>query len=790
LTVACLAGVAWSERANAVVPHRSMATLSSSNGRGALVYDATQCKVSEFLEHAYQAANATTVSRNFAFDSYPGVRIGSTGTWLDTVAPTLLEYLPGTGVIHTQRSLSGLTVDEYHFAPMGLAANASVMLVKVTGAGASAAVDVYSLFNYHLGSGSPAPGTDSETITYDATRDAYYESGPSGVAMAYLSIAPSTHHGSSPNNPFGLLNAGSNLKDDPGTGGATTDAVAGFQSSAGTLATGTSAWAGWVTALAPDANGANTASAVRTWLAGRTPDKVLADETAAWAAWVTPAPTGASTLEAALDQQAQVILRMGQVTEPGASSGQILAAITPGQWNITWVRDMAYSTVALVRSHHYAEAKAALAFQMGATVGAYQSYVAGPSGAGVPYQISVCRYYGDGSEWSDSNANGPNVEFDGFGLFLWALDTYVTATGDTTSLQAWWPSLKPKVADVLVHLQEPSGMIAADSSIWEVHWSGQQRHFAYTTASAANGLCSASRLATKAGDATSSTAYLAAGGKARDSLVTSLRGPNGSLAQSTEALAAGTTWLDASTIEAINWGLVDPSKHTAQATMASMVEGLVPPSGRGFMRDQTGAYYDSQEWIFVDLRSDAAFGLGASGATNNAWSTGTFAWNTAQGAENFDELSELHDATTADYAGAAPMVGFGSGAYIITLTDRGTTPTPTCGAYAAEPDVVEDAGVDATGGFPTLDAALPIVDASTPLGDGGVQADATTAADGSTSSGADGSTGAKGDAGAGATSGSSGGCTVSSAHDARDPWSLAAPLLGAIAWLVSRRKRS
>ena len=43
-------------------------------------------------------------------------------------------------------------------------------------------------------------------------------------------------------------------------------------------------------------------------------------------------------------------------------------------------------------------------------------------------------------------------------------------------------------------------MIAPDSSIWEVHWNGQQRHFGYTTISAANGLCSAGRLADKMSD--------------------------------------------------------------------------------------------------------------------------------------------------------------------------------------------------------------------------------------------------------------------------------------------------
>ena len=46
---------------------------------------------------------------------------------------------------------------------------------------------------------------------------------------------------------------------------------------------------------------------------------------------------------------------------------------------------------------------------------------------------------------------------------------------------------------------------------------------------------------------------------------------------------------------------------------------------------------------------------------------------------------QLHAATTADYAGASPMVGFGAGAYLIALADRGTPVTPTCGSFAAEP---------------------------------------------------------------------------------------------------------
>jgi GH15 family glucan-1,4-alpha-glucosidase len=750
-----------------VLPHRSEAFLSSSNGIAAISWDRTQYKLTQFLEHPYQAQTAGAQTRNFVYDSYPGLRSGSAGTWLDTVAPTIAEYLPGTGIVHSVRTVGTVRLDEYDFAPMGLAEHASVMLLEATQTGAPAAIDAYALFNYHLGSGSPAPGTDSETITYDAARDAYVETGPSGVAMAYASVNLSTHHGCTPNNPYAALQAGSDLHDDAGTGGATTDAVAGFQSSLGTPAANAGAWAGWVTVLAPDANGGAAVDRVRAWVAGRSPDKLLSDEVAAWQAWTKPAPNGASTLESSVAAQAQVVLRMGQVTEPGTGAGQLLASVAPGQWNIAWVRDMAYAVVGLLRSGHAAEAKAAIAFQLQAKTGAYQQYV------GAPYLISVVRYYGDGSEWSDSNQDGPNVEFDGFGLFLWELDEYVRATGDTASLAAWWPAVKSKVADVLVKLQEPSGLVAADSSIWEVHWNGQQKHFAYTTITAANGLCAAADLAQAAGDTSSGAAYLSAGQKARDALLASLRAPDGTIAQSTEALAAGTGWLDAATLEAVNLGLVDPSRRTAQSTLGSIQAGLVPPSGRGLMRSDAGDAYSSNEWVFIDLRAARALELRG----DTAGSTSLFAWNVGQASDNFGELSELHDPVTADYAGQSPMVGFGAGAYLLRLYDRGKAPSPACGTFASEPGNPTDAGTDSGGSSGT-----------------GSSSGSNGSSSGSASSGSGGDGGAGssgGDAGApnqGTGNGSHGGCGCVAGSGGRGASLLAA--LAPLALLAARRRRT
>jgi GH15 family glucan-1,4-alpha-glucosidase len=696
IVAASAVALSWALPARAsVVPHRSETTLPSSNGRGAIAWNAGTWRITQFLEHPYQNPTATTQSRQFAYDSYPGVRIGTVGTWLSSVAPTTIEYVPGTGIVHVARALSGYAIDEYDFAPMGLGENASVMVLAVTNTSATAAIDAYGIFNYHLGSGSPLPGTDNENIVYDVTSDAYYETGPSGVALGYLSIAPSSFHGSTPNNPFTLLTSGANLANNAGTGGPTTDAVAGFQSSLGTPAPGSAQTVGWVTILDPSANGQGAAGRVRSWIAGRSAAKLLADEIAAWAAWQKPAPAGADADEAQIAAQSQAILRMGQVSEAGPGGGQILASIAPGQWNITWVRDMAYSTVALVKSGHYAEANAALAFQMGATAGTYQTQV------GKPYQISVCRYFGNGTEQSDSNADGPNIELDGFGLFLWSLDEYVRASGDTASLQKWWPTVKAMVADVLVSLLDPTtGLIAADSSIWEVHWNGQQKHFAYTTITAANGLCSAARLASVANDAADAPKYQAAGASARDAVLKLLRSPDGTIAQSLEGLAAGSGWLDAAAIEAINLGLFDPTRGTALATLRSIERGLVPPSGRGFIRDQSGGTYDSQEWVFVDLRMERAMELRGEAANQ----TSLFHWNIDQAIDNFGELSELHNATSADYNGAAPMVGFGAGAYLIALADRGSAVTPTCGAFATEPALPTDAGADGSADAGTLAA--------------------------------------------------------------------------------------
>ena len=667
--------------------------LVSSNGLAVAGYDVTQNRITSFLEHPYRTRSDGAQTRDVAYDLYPGLRVGSTGTWLGDVTPSSVAYEVGTGIIHVQRTVSGLSVDEYQFVPIGLAERALVSVLRVERTSGSAEpVDAYALFNFHLGAGAPDPGSEQETIAWDGTRDAWMEWGPSGLTLAYGSIGPSTHHGASPDNPFTALNSAADLSDNAGTGGTFDDAAAGLQWSLGNLATGQSAWAGSFVVLDDKSDVAPRIDAVRSWINGRTPEQLLTAEKAEWDAWHTPAPTGLSAPESDLFRQSMAILRMGQVTEAGKGNGQILASLPPGMWNISWVRDMAYAVVALSRSGHTAEAKKAIEFQLGADSGKYQDYV------GQPYQISITRYFGDGVEESDSNENGPNIEFDGFGLFLWTVHEYVEKSNDEAALSSWWPAISSKVADVLVALQEPSGLIAPDSSIWEVHWNGQQKRFAYTTITAANGLCRAAALADRMGDAAAAEKYRSAGKKARDAIISELSAPDGTIAQSHEELQSGSGFLDAAAIEAVGMGLVDPKGRAASATFNALKTKLVPPSGRGFMRNDDGGWYDSQEWVFVDLRTANAMRM-----AGDADAPGLLGWITDQGGENFDLISELHDASTADYKGEMPMVGFGAGAYGIALMARENPESfLPCGDYASEelPDggVVPDGGTGGAGG--------------------------------------------------------------------------------------------
>ncbi|OIP39774.1 MAG: hypothetical protein AUK47_09425 [Deltaproteobacteria bacterium CG2_30_63_29] len=658
--------------------HRSIDFLVSTNGFSAIVYDVNQNKAASFFEHLYRNWDDGVWTRDFLFDTYLGIRTSSTNQWLNTLPSEREETLEQTGIIHVVHRVGAFEVDTYVYAPFQLSRPALTLLGKVTNRGtATSDVSLYTLHNYHLGYtsvGDPVhPDALTEAMTYDAASHAYVEQGVGGMFL-HQPLGVPTHYGATPDNPWVALNAGQNLADTQSTA-VGDDRVAGFQKDF-SLAPGEAGWFGVVSAFDAGGNQAALAADVAAAYSGMTADTALQAALDEWEAWRVAPPAGLSAVETQIWRQSEAVLRMGQVRETSdLSFGQILASLPPGNWNITWSRDMAYAVVGLVHSGHAAEAMAALEFVLKADSGGYEAGY-----TGVPYQVSITRYFGRGREETDFNADGPNIEYDGFGLYLWALGEYVRVTGDNSLVTSYWSVIRDQIASALVTLVDAStGLLEADSSIWEVHWNGQQKQFTYTALAAARGLCEAAAFATSQGDTANAATYLTAGQNLRDAVKNSCVDNTSVLASSLQELQAGTGYHDMATVEAFNWLLLDPTGTVATATFDMYESALRVATGRGYFRNDDGGAYDSQEWVFVDLRASIANRRAGRTATADA----LVDWVSAQALVNYNLIAELFDKNNSDCDGSIPMVGFGAGAYIIALHEREnpSANAPFCGGW-------------------------------------------------------------------------------------------------------------
>ena len=547
-----------------------------------------------------------------------------------------------------------------------------IALLKAPGA-----TDGFTLFNFHLGDGTPdTPNANGEALRVAADGVSLIETGAGGGAMIYVPLSPLVH--ADCDSVYTKVKNGQTLGDNRTCRG--TDTVPAFQTALGGSQNG---WMGVALLFVADDSQADaTIAQFKTWLAGRAPEKLLADARAEWDAWRKP-PQAAVALctdnEKKLWRQSEAVLRMGQVREPVTATrknyGMMLASLPPGEWHTGWVRDGMYAVVALARMGHHVEAKMALDFFLNAEpVSKFSSYVNGQT-----YKISVCRYFGNGEEEADySGQQTPNVEIDGWGLMMWAARQYVDASGDT----AWLTSatrLGPTVYDTLLRgVAQPllaniesSGIAKADSSIWEVH-DQNKKHFAYTTLTTIRGFCDMAQLAVKAGQAGDATNYRALSKKAHDGFLAAFLDPQGAIAGSLEGLSMN-QYHDGAAVETFTFNIFKDSElsgQTARATL-SLINQLRVESG-GFKRNDDGkSSYDNNEWILIDMRmSDALWRAG-----REPDSIGVLQPVIDKASANFFLLPELYNAVRADgavgkYAGSIPMVGYGGGAYVLTLLDR------------------------------------------------------------------------------------------------------------------------
>ena len=721
--------------------HRSFGTLTASNGLCALTYTLVDLEaqpvqaLDAFFDRIYKHYDEATPAIDYLFDAYFGLRRDGTSDasgWMNQVTPTEAGYLAGTGVMRLVRKTADFEVTTYWFAPFHAPGGGTVDsrilvgLAQVTNVGPTATDSgVFSLWNFHLGGeGDSAgetvswnPGTTTLSETRGTTRLVYKNLVEAGAAF-------SADNGGDANNPWSLLADGQLYADyaEPET---SDDIAVGLMNAVAEWPAGQTRWFGGAMIFGDGIPQSALEAQLTSFVAGRDPQAILAAEAVWWENWhaVEAPPDELSADELAVYRQSTAVLKMGQCREDtltgcasGKCAGQILASLIPGIWNVSWVRDAAYAVVGLVRSGHAPEARLALEFMLqadmvpaGGSGGNFyqEQYISskdiseGVWGLGVAlsadYAISVTRHWGSGLEESDTNAAGPNIEWDNWGLFLWAFAEYVNTTGDEAFLNQWWATATTRVANLLVELIEPeTGLLYPDSSIWERHWcphgscdepDTRKRH-AYSTIMAIVGLRAMAKLATNQGNEAFTVVYDQAADTLTTGLLTHLRvTPAGTgqpaLAGNLEELPFEVFYLDLAVVEAIVHGVVAPGSVEAFGTVAAFDEYLrIGAHSPGYMRNDDPTWYDQQEWVVMDLRTVSA--LVQMGQTNAARTL--LDWVTGQARANFDLIGELLSDGTyqpggederwepgqdagGDYQGATPMCGFGPGAYITALHD-------------------------------------------------------------------------------------------------------------------------
>ncbi|MBA3463070.1 MAG: hypothetical protein H0T46_24145 [Deltaproteobacteria bacterium] len=693
--------------AHAVDPVASFKYLVTGNGFGFSVYDQTSNAIKHFLERPYRFLRANPqnpdgdgiVRRNLAFDTYFGVKVGATAGWLGGRAPSEVGYVEQSNMIRSAVGFGGITTASYFVSPFGFAGNGLVMLLEVKNTGGTAQpVTAYAIHNFKLGSAPNPddPGANGESINYNGA--VATETGPGGGAMVYAPIG-GADVASCADNVFTSVTAGAGISAQTSCSG--TDKKQAFQKDLGTIAPGESKW--WGVALVFDAegNGSAVATAWSTFLAGRTADKLYTDVLAEVAAWRKPPPAGLDATETAIWRQSEMVMRMSQILEPYQESprrknhGMVLASLPPGGWHTGWVRDAAYALTAMARTGHVEMAKKGLQFFLDADAGRYPEFVQNQD----RYRVSTVRYYGDGQEEADYAGHpSRNIEIDGWGLFMWSARQYLDASNDVAWLSETtkkgdtvYDAIRDGVAEPLAANMESAGMAMADSGIWEVHHANRQ-HFLYTTAAAARGFCDMATIARRMNRMEDVERYRGLAEKAKATIPTAFIDSQRVLAGSLERLAQGNNYRDGSTVEAITWDLLPGGDPVAKATLDAM-SYLVTPAG-GYKRvEGSQDQYDTDEWILIDLRASAAFRR--AGRAEKA--DQLLNWVTAQAAVNNDLLPELYNTRTSSgqigaYSGSIPMVGYGAGAYQMTLLDRAQQfEHSDCGEF--DPGMYPDGGV-------------------------------------------------------------------------------------------------
>lgn len=379
-------------------------------------------------------------------------------------------------------------------------------------------------------------------------------------------------------------------------------------------------------------------------------------------------PANAMADEKALLQQSIAFFKMSQVDDHEVlpySHGQVIASLRPGQWCIAWVRDGSFALAAMAKLGMNEEAKKGLEFMLKAQpVGRFKHYIFRDGkdyGIGVDYQISATRYFGNGKEECDYNDDGPNIEIDDFGLFLFALDEYMKSSNDVVFYKQWEKVLATKVADAIIHNIDKDGLIRRDSGPWEHHLPG--RRYTFTSGVCAEGLKRFAALQKQYGFEWQQ--YANAADSMYNGIMKYMVYENRVIkGDADDQLPTAHYFHDAGTFELFANGLVSDKKlfatHMQDYDPLMKVKGDV-----GYIRVYSDDTYENQEWPFADLRVAVAQNhLGSKVLAKELIDKVT-----KLSKANYNTIPEIYMLGTCYFNGAIPMVGYGAGAYALALLD-------------------------------------------------------------------------------------------------------------------------
>jgi len=590
-------------------PHRSVNALVSSNGFTAIIYDAGKHKLAGMYEHIYKVISTGNYTRNILKDANFILDLDGKSYDLSEIPEDEVGYINGTNIIYSRYKKLGVQV--FYFAPFQIDAPVMVAICRID--------KRYRKSRIYF---------KANTIYGEVTSE---DTLGNVIELQQMQIKKVVKTKS--------------VKRSDGTGGEIEKRIF--------LTTERS----------------RSEEEIKKFSRLVENENILDDEVKFWRNFRNKArfKTRLTKEEIELLNQSIAVLKMAQCREEGSPFGQILASLPPGEWTYTWVRDGVYAINALIELGYFEEARSALEFMLRARTGFYKKFIHKDKkdyGVKRDYKITVCKYYGDGVEESDHNENGPNIELDGFGLFLWAFGNYVEKTGDVDFAVLYWDTLTTKIADVLIASIDTFGVIRAESGPWERHLPG--KHYAYTTIAGIMGLRSISKIAGLLKDKSAEKFYASFADSMFKSFLKNFVDENKVIKGTIEATdESDFEYFDASVVEAINFNIISPGSEIAKNTIKAIMENLKVKNRLGFFRVNNGDWYDRQEWVFIDLR--VAVALHRAGFKKEA--SQILRWITLQSNLNFNLIAELYDEFNSDYQGQYPMVGFGAGAYILALLE-------------------------------------------------------------------------------------------------------------------------